>query len=113
MKKAISLLLTAIMVFSLVPALFVQDGFAADDQYVKNTSGGEINVYETSSESKVVGHLAAGAVAKYESNHGAFDKISNPAGFSIFRKAPLLLTYLATPPTGRVLTTWEASLASL
>ncbi len=81
MKKAISLLLTAIMVFSLVPALFVQDGFAADDQYVKNTSGGEINVYETSSESKVVGHLAAGAVAKYESNHGAFDKISNPAGY--------------------------------
>ena len=36
-----------------------------------------------------------------------------PAGFSIFRKAPLLLTYLATPPTGRVATTLDASLASL
>ena len=35
MKKTISLLLTAIMVFSLVPALFVRDGLAADDKYVK------------------------------------------------------------------------------
>ena len=31
MKKTISLLLTAIMVFSLVPALFVRDGVAAED----------------------------------------------------------------------------------
>ena len=46
MKKAISLLLTAIMVFSLVPALFVRDGFAADDKYVRNKTSGVINVYK-------------------------------------------------------------------
>ena len=82
MKKTISFLLTAIMVFSLVPALFVRDGEAVSDKFVKNTSGGVINVYQESNDaSKVVGTLAAGAVAKFESSVGAFIRIANPAGY--------------------------------
>ena len=82
MKKAISLLLTAIMVFSLVPALFVRDGFAADDKYVRNKTSGVINVHESDIDgSKVVGQLNPGGVAKYVSASGAFTKIANPAGY--------------------------------
>ncbi len=82
MKKTISILLTAIMVFSLVPALFVRDGEAVSDKFVKNTSGGVINVYKESNDaSKVVGTLAPGAVAKFEGSVGAFIRIANPAGY--------------------------------
>ena len=82
MKKAISLLLTAIMVFSLVPALFVRDGSADGDKYVKNKTSGTINVYQEANDaSKVVGQLAPGAVAKYVSGNSTFTKIANPAGF--------------------------------
>ncbi|MBQ7754798.1 MAG: hypothetical protein IJR78_03580, partial [Clostridia bacterium] len=82
MKKTISILLTAIMVLSLVPALFVRDGEAVSDKFVKNTSGGVINVYKESNDaSKVVGTLAPGAVAKFESSVGAFIRIANPAGY--------------------------------
>ena len=81
MKKAISLLLTAIMVFSLVPALFVRDGSADGDKYVKNKTSGTINVYQEANDaSKVVGQLAPGAVAKYVSGNSTFTKIANPAG---------------------------------
>ena len=82
MKKTISLLLTAIMVFSLVPALFVRDGQAADDKYVKNSTAAAINVYkEANDASIVVGTLPVGGVAKYVSNSGAFLRIENPAGY--------------------------------
>ncbi len=82
MKKTISLLLTAIMVFSLVPALFVRDGLAADDKYVKNSTSAAINVYkEANDASKVVATLPVGGVAKYVSSNGAFLKIENPAGY--------------------------------
>ncbi len=82
MKKTISLLLTAIMVFSLVPTLFVRDGYAADDKYVKNSTAAAINVYqEPNDASTVVGTLPIGGVAKYESNNGAFLRIENPAGY--------------------------------
>ena len=82
MKKAISLLLTAIMVFSLVPALFVRDGFAADDKYVRNKTSGVINVYKEAGDANpVVGTLAPGAVAKYVSVSGAFTRIANPSGY--------------------------------
>lgn len=64
MKKTISLLLTAIMVFSLVPALFVRDGVAAEDKYVRNKTTGVINVYKEAGDANpVVGTLAPGAVA--------------------------------------------------
>ena len=82
MKKIISLLLTAIMVFSLVPALFVRDGLAADDKYVKNSTSAAINVYkEANDASKVVATLPVSGVAKYVSSNGAFLKIENPAGY--------------------------------
>ena len=82
MKKAISLLLTAIMVFSLVPALFVRDGFAADDKYVRNKTSGVIYVHNEAGDAyPVVGTLAPGAVAKYVSVSGAFTRIANPSGY--------------------------------
>ena len=82
MKKTISLLLTAIMVFSLVPALFVREGYAADDKYVMNKTAGVIYVHEAAGDaSTVVGELKAGAVAKYVSASGAFTKIANPSGY--------------------------------
>ncbi len=93
MKKAISLLLTAIMVFSLVPALFVRDGFAADDKYVRNKTSGVINVYkEAGDATPVVGTLAPGAVAKYVSVSGAFTRIANPSGY-------VKTEYITTPYT--------------
>ena len=82
MKKAISLLLTAIMVFSLVPALFVRDGVAAEDKYVRNKTSGVINVYKEAGDANpVVGTLAPNAVAKYVSVSGAFTRIANPSGY--------------------------------
>ena len=82
MKKTISLLLTAIMVFSLVPALFVRDGVAAEDKYVRNKTTGVINVYKEAGDANpVVGTLAPGAVAKYVSVSGLFTKIANPSGY--------------------------------
>ena len=82
MKKTISLLLTAIMVFSLVPALFVRDGLAADDKYVKNSTAAAINVYkEANDASQIVSTLPVGGVAKYVRSSGAFLKIENPAGY--------------------------------
>lgn len=82
MKKAISLLLTAIMVFSLVPALFVRDGVAAEDKYVRNKTSGVINVYKEAGDANpVVGTLAPYAVAKYVSVSGAFTRIANPSGY--------------------------------
>ncbi len=82
MKKTISWLLMAIMVFSLVPALFVRDGWAADDKYVKNSTTASINIYkEANDASTVVGTLPAGGVAKYVSSSGAFLRIENPAGY--------------------------------
>ena len=82
MKKTISLLLTAIMVFSLVPALFVREGQADSDKYVKNSSGAAINVYkEANDASLVVATLPANGVAKYVSSSGAFLRIENPAGY--------------------------------
>ena len=82
MKKTISLLLTAIMVFSLVPALFVRDGHADDNKYVKNSTAAAINVYQEANDaSKVVGTLPVGGVAKYASSSGAFLRIENPAGY--------------------------------
>ena len=82
MKKTLSLLLTAIMVFSLVPALFVRDGWAADDKYVKNSTAAAINVYkEANDASQIVSTLPAGGVAKFVSSSGAFLKIENPAGY--------------------------------
>lgn len=82
MKKAISLLLTAIMVFSLVPALFVRDGVAEEDKYVRNKTSGVINVYKEAGDANpVVGTLAPNAVAKYVSVSGAFTRIANPSGY--------------------------------
>jgi|GEM_PF-3412842 len=82
MKKILSVVLAAIMAFSLVPVLFVREGEAVSDKFVKNTSGGAINVYKESNDaSTVVGTLAAGAVAKFESSSGAFIRIANPAGY--------------------------------
>ena len=82
MKKAISLLLTSIMVFSLVPALFVRDGVAAEDKYVRNKTSGVINVYKEAGDANpVVGTLAPNAVAKYVSVSGAFTRIANPSGY--------------------------------
>ena len=82
MKKMISLLLTAIMVFSLVPAMFVRDGQATGDEYVRNNSSVVVNVHaEDNDGSTVVGGLAPGQVAKIESEGVSFYKIANPAGY--------------------------------
>ena len=82
MKKMISLLLASIMVFSLVPALFVRDGYAADDKYVKNSTAAPINIYkEPTDASQVIGTLPVGGVAKYVSSSGAFLRVENPAGY--------------------------------
>lgn len=83
MKKAISLLLTAIMVFSLVPALFVRDGSADGDKYVKNKTSGTINVYQEANDAKpVVGTLAPGGIAKYVSSTDPnYTRIANPSGY--------------------------------
>ena len=82
MKKIISLVLTAVMVFSLTPVLFVRDGNADSGEFVKNTSGSTIYVHKSSDDaSDVVGTLAAGEVAKFESETGTFYKIASPAGY--------------------------------
>ena len=82
MKKAISVLLTAIMVFTLVPMLFVRDGQAAGDEYVKNTSSGVVNVHKDAGDaSDVVDTLAPGQVAKIDSETSLFYKIVNPSGY--------------------------------
>ena len=82
MKKIISLVLTAIMVFSLTPVLFVQDTHADSGECVKNTSSSKIYVYKSDNDaSDVVGSLAAGEVATFVSETITFYKIASPAGY--------------------------------
>ena len=80
----ISLLLASIMVFSLVPALFVRDGYAADDKYVKNSTAAPINIYkEPTDASQVIGTLPVGGVAKYVSSSGAVGNVNYTASSSL------------------------------
>ena len=81
MKRILSLVLAAVMVFALLPLAVASDAHADVQKFVKNDNADAISVYAAADGVTAIGTIAPAGVAKYIEKSGDYIHIDNPNGY--------------------------------